>query len=196
MTEHATTNEHESDMWFRQRAERFLRRIGVSECQQVADIGCHNGRFTIPVACIVGSCGTVYAIDKDKDALANMKERVKKESRQNIKVIKADLAGGAFDSLARDTIDLVLLYDVLHRGYLPEKRERRNMLQHVYRILKTGGTLSCFPTHLKKYGFTFEELLGEIGDIGLVLKKETCPRIVHDGRLVRGRVFQFSKPLT
>jgi ubiquinone/menaquinone biosynthesis C-methylase UbiE len=193
MTGHATAKEHEADRWFRQRVERFLRRIGVRECQQVADIGCHNGLFTIPAACIVGSCGTVYAIDKDKDALANMKGRIKKESRQNIKVIKADLAGGAFALLERETIDLVLLYDVLHRGYLPEKPERRNMLQHVYRILKAGGILSCFPTHLKKYGFTFEELLGEIGDVGFALEEETWSRIVHDGKLVRGRIFRFSK---
>ena len=196
MTGHATSKEHEADMWFRQCAERFLRRIGVRECQQVADIGCHNGRFTIPAAYIVGSCGTVYAIDKDKDALANMNGRIKKESRQNIKAIKADLAGGAFASLERETIDMVLLYDVLHRGYLPEKHERRNMLQHVYRILKTGGILSCFPTHLKKYRFTFEELLVEIGDVGFTLEEETWSRIVHDGKLVRGRIFRFSKPLT
>lgn len=194
MTKKATVEEEKADTWFDERAEPFLRSIGVRECLQVADVGCHNGRFTIPVARIVGSCGTVYAIDKDKDVLANLKQSIKKEGRQNIKVIKADLAGDTLTPMARKSIDLALLYDVLHGGYMPDRRERRNMLKHVYAIIKPGGILSCFPTHLKKFGFTFEALLREIAEAGFALKGESRPCLIHDGRLVRGRVFSFRRP--
>ena len=194
MKKKPTTEEQKADNWFQACAESFLRRIGVRECLQVADVGCHNGQFTVPAARIVGSCGTVYAIDKDKDVLTNVKQRISKNGRRNVKVIEVDLANDGMAGLPNGEVDLALLYDMLHRGYLPDKRDRGNVLTHVYQLMKPGGTLSCFPTHLKKYGFTFEALLNEIAEAGFILKGEFRPRLVHDGRLVRGRVFEFRKP--
>ena len=196
MSKKPTVEEEKADAWFRRRAESFLRSIGVRPCLQVADIGCHKGRFTLPAARIVGSCGIVYAIDKDKDVLASVKQTIKKEGRHNIKVIKVDLAKGSVARMPRNLIDMALLYDMLHRGYLPDKHDRRNVLKHVYEIIKPGGILSCFATHLKGYGFTFEELLGEISETGFMLKGESRRRLVHDGKLVRGRIFHFQKPPT
>jgi len=194
MSKKPTPEERKANEWFRCRAESFLRSIGIRECLQVADIGCHNGRFTLPAARIVGSCGTVYAIDKDKDVLARVKQSIKKEGRHNVKVIKVDLGKDSVARIPGDLIDMALLYDMLHRGYLPDRRDRHNVLKHIYQIIRPGGILSCFPTHLKKYGFTFEALLREIGEAGFSLRGESRPRLVHDGRLVRGRVFRFQKP--
>jgi len=194
MSKNPTTDEQKADKWFRRRAEPYLRSIGVRECAQVADVGCHNGRFTVPAARIVGSCGTVYAIDKDKGVLTNVKQTIRKNGRRNVKVIELDLANDGMEGLPNGVVDVALLYDMLHRGYLPDNRDRGNVLTHVYQLIKPGGTLSCFPTHLKKYGFTFEDLLNEIAEAGFILKGEFRPRLVHDGRLVRGRVFEFRKP--
>lgn len=194
MNKKPPSEEQKADNWFQARAEPFLRSIGVRECLQVADVGCHNGRFTVPAARIVGSCGTVYAIDKDKDVLTNVKQTITKSGRHNIKVIELDLASDGIAGLPKSVVDVALLYDMLHRGYLPDKRDCGNVLTHVYQLIKPGGTLSCFPTHLKKYGFTFEALLNEIAEAGFILGGEFRPRLVHDGRLVRGRVFEFRKP--
>ena len=194
MSKKPTVEEEKAEQWFRHRAESFLRSIGVRECLQVADVGCHKGRFTAPAARIVGSCGTVYAIDKDKDVLTNVEQTIKKDRRLNIKVIKADLARDKAAQLPDGVVDVALLYDVLHRGYLPDERDRSNLLKHVYQLIKPGGVLSCFPTHLKMYGFTFGALLNEIADAGFILTGERRPRLVHDGKLVRGRIFCFRKP--
>ena len=185
--------ENVADRWFRCRAEAFLRKMGVRECLQVADIGCHDGRFALPAARIVGSCGMVYAIDKDKNVLASMKRTIRREGRHNIRVIRADFSRESVAHIPGNAFDLALLYDMLHRGYLPDRHERCNVLKHIYEIMKPGGVLSCFPTHLKKFGFTFETLLHEITEAGFVLQGETRPRLVHDGMLVRGRVFRFRK---
>lgn len=187
------TTENEADRWFRHHAEAFLRRVGVSKCLRVADIGCNNGRFTLSAARIVGSCGTVYAIDSDKDVLQDVTKSMRYENQHNIIVINADFSGESLLDVPKRTVDIVLLYDVLHRGYMPEKTERGNMLRHIYHILKPGGVLSCFPTHLKKYGVTLRQLQGEIGNAGFVLNAVACRRLVHDGNLVRGRVLSFSK---
>jgi ubiquinone/menaquinone biosynthesis C-methylase UbiE len=194
MSKKAPTEEEKADKWFRYHAEPFLRSIGVRECLRVADVGCHNGRFTLPAARIVGSCGIVYAIDKDRDVLASVKQTIEKEARHNIRIVEADLSKGSVTRMSPHLIDMALLYDMLHCGYLPDRRDRRNVLKHVHAIIKPGGVLSCFPTHLKKYGFTFEALLREITEAGFVLKGEFRPHLVHDGRLVRGRLFRFEKP--
>jgi len=191
MSKTPTVEENKADTWFRYRAEPFLRSIGVRECLQVGDVGCHKGQFTIPAARIVGSCGTVYGIDKTPDVLTDLRQRIKKESCRNIRIIHTDLSQKDAGRLPDGTLDIVLLFDILHRGYLPEKQARANVLKHVYRLLKPGGVLSCFPTHLKKFHFTFAALLGEIAEAGFVLEGEFRPHLVHDGRLVRGRVFRF-----
>ena len=91
------------------------------------------------------------------------------------------------------SVNVVLLYDVLHRGYFPEARQRLAILRSVYAVLKSGGLLSLYPTHLKKYGMSFERILGEVKGTGFRLRNEARRRLVHDGNLVRGRVFSFTK---
>jgi len=179
--------------WFHDHAEGFLRRVGVHDCLRVADVGCHNGHYTLPAAHIVGDCGKVYALDKDPAMLAQVREAVGSRHLRNVEVIEADLAGDRQPAVEAESIDLVLLYDMLHRGYLPEKPQRRKVLGHVYRMLRPGGTLSFFPTHLRGYRFTFAELFEEVAQVGFRMEDEHYRRLVHDGRLVRGRVFRFSK---
>ena len=189
----ATGAPGEAEAWFDRQAEPFLRRIGLRECQRVADVGCHDGQYTLPAARIVGSCGIVYAVDKDKEKLASTRRHARTDKRRNVQVIDADLSRDPPDSIKPGSIDAVLLYDVLHLGYLPEPGQRRQMLHNIHQILRPGGMLSCFPTHLRQYRFTFQSLLSEISQAGFAVERESRRRLVHDGKVVRGRVFRFRK---
>jgi predicted methyltransferase len=178
--------------WFRRGAEEFLRKAGVKSGQRVLDFGCGEGRYTIPAARIVGGRGRVYAADKQRKKLSELMRTVRKEGLRNVVPLHA--ANGLGTAVSRSRVDVVLLYDVLHRGYLPEESQRAAVLRRVYTTLKPGGILSCYPTHLRKYGMTFERLLKEVRRTGFRLRGQDRRTLVHDGKLTRGRVFSFVKP--
>ncbi len=186
-------DEKRSGRWFRRCGEGFLKRVGVRACSCVADLGCHDGRFTLPAARIVGDCGVVYAVDRNAEVLKTLKRSARKEALGNVRLVRADLSRSRAARIPDGAVDIALLYDMLHRGYLPNEKDRRATLEHVARILKPGGILSCYFTHLNSYRWTFREALGEVRNAGFVLQGEARRRLVHDGQLVRGRIFRFRK---
>ncbi|MFO7899079.1 MAG: class I SAM-dependent methyltransferase [Planctomycetota bacterium] len=181
----------DAQAWLAQKAAGFLRRIGVSPAQTVLDFGCNTGNYTRAAAGIVGRAGRVVALDKDKESLEGLNKEAKKKGWKNVECLSVS-ADGAIP-LAPGSVDVVLLYDVLHRGYFPEQPQRERALARIHRVLKPGGMLSFYPTHLRKYAMTFRRQLGEVARAGFVLDDESRRTLVHDGRLVRGRVFGFRK---
>ena len=95
--------------------------------------------------------------------------------------------------LGKATVDAVLLYDILHRGYFPEIESRQKVLNGLYRVLKKNGFMSVYLTHLKKYGMTFKKVLKEIEDTCFIRRGETFKKLIHDCVLARGRIFTFKK---
>ena len=91
------------------------------------------------------------------------------------------------------SVDAVLLYDILHRGYFPDYPQRKRLLANVHRVLKPGGLLSFYATHLRQYGMTFAKAVDEVVSAGFELTGRSFRRLVHDDRLVRGQVFAFTK---
>jgi predicted methyltransferase len=181
----------EAKGWLDRNVGRFLETAGVRPGQTVLDFGCNEGNYAAPAAKIVGPSGTVYALDKDGDALKDVRRTVRKRGIRNAKCLRIKKDQGI--PLSPCSVDVVLLYDVLHRGYFPKADERRAVLAKVYAVLKSGGLLSLYPTHLKSYGMTFGRVLSEVKAAGFRLRHEARRRLVHDGSLVRGRVFTFSK---
>ena len=177
--------------WLQEKVETFLRRIGLEQGQTVLDFGCNEGNYTMAAARIVGERGKVYALDKEKKAIDKLMQHARKRKLQNIQrlYVKEDQQ----IPLSPRSVDVVLLYDTLHRGYFPEVTQRKRALRRIYRVLKGAGLLSCFPTHLKGYGMTFKKQLKEISDVGLCLEDEHRRILIHDDKLVRGRIFSFKK---
>ena len=162
----------EAHNWLSRNAATLLRRAGLQEGQTVLDFGCHDGNYTIPASMVVGPEGKVYGYDKDKDKLRDLSRAIRKK---------------------RGAVDVVLLYDVLHRGYFPEQEERDLVLKNIHRVLRPGGCLSCYLTHLKQYGMTYARLILEIETAGFSLSDEAKRTLVHDESVVRGRVFSFTR---
>jgi len=176
-----------------EKAEAFLRRIGLRQGQAVLDFGCNEGNYTIPAARIVGQSGKVYALDKDKDSVNKLMQQVAKQKLRNVKPVRVDEDQEV--PLRAGCVDVVLLYDTLHRGYFPEAAQRKKVLRRIHKVLKPGGLLSCYPTHLRAYGMTFRKLVREIENGGFRFHDEHSRIMIHDGKLVRGRVFSFTRPL-
>ena len=178
--------------WLRHRGEGFLRNVGVGRGQFVLDFGCGEGNYAIPAARIVGRRGRVYAADKDRKKISGLMRTAGKEKLGN--VVPVHVADGREVPVRPRSVDLVLLYDVLHGGHFPEEAQRAATLRAIHRAMKLGGALSCYLTHLRKYGLTFERLLDEMRRTGFRLKGERRRTLLHGDSLTRGRVFRFVKP--
>jgi len=181
----------DAKQWVRRNADGFLRRNGLKEKQTVLDFGCNTGNYARAAARVVGPAGKVYAVDKDRTALGKLKRRVKRSALGNIQCLHVPEGGDI--PLRTRSVDVLLLYDVFHGGYFPERKNRTRLLRGLHRVLRRAGRLFLYPTHLKRYGLTYEQILDEVSAAGFQLMDEHRRQLVHDGRLVRGRVFRFVK---
>jgi ubiquinone/menaquinone biosynthesis C-methylase UbiE len=71
-----------------------IRKFGIENEMTVVDYGCGPGRYSIPIAGMVGVKGRVYAVDIHELALKKVQDRIRKEG---IKNIKTSLARGNDD---------------------------------------------------------------------------------------------------
>jgi ubiquinone/menaquinone biosynthesis C-methylase UbiE len=112
---------------------RELEEAGVQPGMTVLDFGCGPGRYTLPAARMVGSKGTIYAVDVHPLALKAVEKKAKKEGLNNVQLIHSDCATG----LASQSVDVVLLYDALH-----DVADKEAVLTELYRVLKPIGRIS------------------------------------------------------
>lgn len=110
---------------------RALQAAGIQLGQQIPEVGCGTGFYTIPAAELVGDEGQVYAIDPHPLAIEQVARKVRDAGLTNVRLIKAD---GTRAASASATIDLVLLFGVIPAPTLPLDR----LLPEMRRPLKPG----------------------------------------------------------
>ena len=182
-----------SDRWFRYYGESTLKHVGFKKGQTVLDFGCGSGYYAIPIAKIIGEQCQVYALEKDRMELERLISRAKLMGLKNI--VSLDTTGNSSIPLDNESVDVVLLYDVLHHYFYPREDARRKLLSELWRVLKPGGMLSLFPTHLGS------DMDPKLADIEREIKDASFQKeiefrdlqVMHDGGLQKGRVINFSK---
>ena len=181
------------EKWGEESGERILRYIGISEGQTVLDFGCGCGNYTIPAARIVGEQGLVYALDEDDSVIEQLMNRVKVTGLKN--VIKPDAPTRLDTSLDDESVDVVLLYDVLQYYYFPHKEDRQQLLREIYRILKPNAVLSLYPTHLRSWMEpNLDEVKREIEEAKFHEEGEYLGvTMVHDDKIEEGSIINFRK---
>ena len=159
--------------WLRAHIEEVLVEIDIEAEQTVLDFGCGSGAYAIPAAKLVGKAcpqavglsakrietkrrdGKVYALDKNEEAL----KELKKEGIENIEtILSSDLKTGLEDK----SVDVVLLYDVIHMI-----EDRVTLFAEIHRILKSDGLVSVYPMHVET-----DELLRQMRDSHFSLAAE------------------------
>jgi len=181
------------DRWMKESGENILKYIGIKRGQNVLDFGCGSGNYTIPAAKVVGEHALVYALDEDKEALDQLMSKAKSIGLKNI--TRLDTSGKSRIGLDNESIDVVLLYDVLHYYYFPQEEDRRRLLYEVYRVLKPNGLLSVYPTHLESHMEPkLDDVKREIEEANFHEENEYTGMImVHDDNIEEGRVINFRK---
>jgi SAM-dependent methyltransferase len=124
------------DSW--QRPEEIIRKLNIKAGDKVADVGCHEGYFTIKLSEKVGAKGTVYAVDVSKDKIEKLKNNLDERKITNVNVILGEENNPHLPTLA---LDAVLIVDTYH-----EMDEHQAILQRIKNALRLGGRLIlCEP---------------------------------------------------
>jgi ubiquinone/menaquinone biosynthesis C-methylase UbiE len=133
--------------------KNILKEVGIKPGFHVLDYGCGPGSYIIPLAELVGESGKVYALDIQPLAIRKVQGIASKKKLANVETILSDCKTG----LHRNSLDAVLLYDVLHHLSDPHK-----VLKELHRVLKPDGILSFSDHHMKE-----REILAEVANGGL-----------------------------
>jgi ubiquinone/menaquinone biosynthesis C-methylase UbiE len=181
--------------WEKRDGVKFLRNVGVKAADKVLDFGCRVGHYSIPAAFAVGETGRVYAVDKLQWPLNKLKRKANRLGLENIDTI---ITSGELDLTFIDsTVDVILLYDVLHYFGHPE---RKRLYSACLRILNNHGLFSVYPKHTiedeaarKFQDVGVGDIIDEIKKSGFHLIKKYCAVLSHDDSLNKGCVLNFTQ---
>jgi ubiquinone/menaquinone biosynthesis C-methylase UbiE len=115
-------------------AFKALNAAGLEAGQQVLEVGCGPGFFTIPAAEIVGEGGSVLALDVNPLAVEHVQHKIEAEGVTNAKTLLADAAR---TNLADQSFDLAFVFGFAHAIGGMDK-----IWPELHRILKSGGILA------------------------------------------------------
>jgi len=169
--------------------EKVLTAVGVCTGERCLDFGCGHGNYTIPLAHLVGPTGEVLGLDQDAEALQRLGERVRRAGIETVRVLSAS----AKTTLPIEdmSIDVVLLYDVLHDHYFSVER-RAALVEEAARVTRPGGRLSVFPNHMTGRQIK-RDIVAPAGRLGFAAMEAYVGPLVHDDGIIDGRVLIFEK---
>lgn len=116
---------------------RAISLLGVQHGMRVADFGAGSGAYALALAQRVGPSGRVYAIDVQKDLLKRIVSEALRHRLRNIDVIWADLETPRASKLAAQSLDLVVVSNLLFQTH-----EKAQVLKEAKRIIKKEGKIA------------------------------------------------------
>jgi ubiquinone/menaquinone biosynthesis C-methylase UbiE len=120
--------------------KNVLEEVGIQPGNHVLDYGCGPGSYIAPLAKLVGESGQIYALDIHPLAVHKVRHIARKRKFDNVNTIQSNCQ----TNLADKSMDVILLYDILHELKEPDK-----IFKELHRILKQDGVLSLSDHHLK-----------------------------------------------
>jgi len=115
--------------------EEILKQIDIRNNMHIADFGCGNGYFSIPMAKIADQ-GLVYAFDIIKDSLEVVNSKAKLDDISNIETVHCNLENLNGSKLNDESVDLVLLRNILFQS-----QKKSEIIKETKRVLKNGNRL-------------------------------------------------------
>ena len=124
--------------------KNVLEQISIEPGSKAADFGCGHGSLTIGLAKLVGKDGVVHAIDVLKSCLESVKSRASLENLNNLNLIRANLEVLGSTGIGDNSLDLVLMANVLFQS--PLKQE---IFREAHRVLKPGSRVIVVDWKIK-----------------------------------------------
>ena len=120
--------------------DTILANLNIHNGQAILDAGCGNGYMTKKLSKLVGRTGKIYALDPDRESIANLKKEIE---RTNIIAFVGDITKPTV--LKASLIDLVYLSTVFH---IFSNTQIDGFVTETKRILKPNARLAI--VNLKK----------------------------------------------
>ncbi len=147
--------------------EEVVRQLNIKRWMKVADFGCGSGYFTIPIAKRLVPESRIYAIDILDSALEAVRSRAKLQGVFNVETIRCDLEKPSATGLTENSIDLVLLANILFQA-----DQKAAIIREARRILKTGGELVIIDWEPNQPMGPPKELIVPLGAIKQIAEDE------------------------
>jgi ubiquinone/menaquinone biosynthesis C-methylase UbiE len=118
--------------------EAFFRELDLKKGITFLDVACGRGAYCLKASVIIGSTGTVYAVDLWQEGIEELKARAIEENALNIKAFVSD--AGRRIPVDNQVVDACLIATVLHDFVADHISDK--VLPEVARVLKTNGLLA------------------------------------------------------
>jgi cyclopropane fatty-acyl-phospholipid synthase-like methyltransferase len=146
--------------------DRIMDILGIKEGRSVADIGAGSGWFTVRAATRVGSSGTVYAVEINRDYLEHIRKRAIKESLPNIRTV---LGKEDDPVLPSQSVDAVLILKTYHEVAQPIR-----LLTHLRDAMRSGALLGIIDKNGQgdDHGISSKTVIKEAEQAGFSLVEQ------------------------
>ncbi|CCQ90241.1 conserved exported hypothetical protein [Nitrospina gracilis 3/211] len=157
------------DQW--QKPEAVIAALQLQPGMAVADLGSGTGYFTHRLAGAVGAGGRVYAVDVDRDLLAEVGLLARKKNLNNVQLVRA----AKHDPQLPEPVDMIFSSNVYHH-----LEDRAAYFESVKKYLKPGGRVAILDfregafRHFTRRATMIEEF--ELAGYALVEEHTFLPR--------------------
>ena len=150
--------------------DALFRELDLKKGLSFLDVACGRGAYCLKASAIIGSTGTVYAVDLWQEGIEELKARAIEENALNIKAVVSDV--GRRIPVDDHLVDTCLVATVLH-DFVAD-RIAQKVLPEVVRVLKPNGLLAVVefkkldgppgpPRHIRLAPEAVEDLLAPYG---------------------------------
>ncbi|OPY54565.1 MAG: S-adenosyl-L-methionine-binding protein [Methanosaeta sp. PtaU1.Bin112] len=126
-----------SSFWM-QDSDLVFRKLDLQSGDFFLDLGCGPGDYSIRASQIIGNSGRVYALDRNPDSIADLRNKVVSEGLKNITAEVCDISGPL--PVKDGSVDICFLSTVLHSLNLADVEE--TLFSEIRRVLKPSGRVA------------------------------------------------------
>ncbi len=159
--------------------DNIIKEFNIKQGMKIADFGCGAGYFSMSLAKTVGEDGKVYAVDVLESALESIQSKAKLQGLFNIEAIRANLEEKRGSGLDHNSIDLVLLANILFQS-----SKKESIIEEAKRIVKPSGKIIIIE-------WEKEQLMGPPEKF--IVSKDKVSQIAKNNNLKEKKEFKAGK---